>query len=167
MDTYFFLLYFISFPSLLITRGIGLSKQKVFHIYLSHSSLLMHSPVTQSAAARRHRAQKCVKHYILLVNLLRAPSRVKPNMRLQCHKSPAPTGGNAAGGGGTHTHPGPGAMPEGAMGTARPPFLPISPAFCMKLSDTARGCAGMETYLPPFKFLAKWIAYFPGSLKGN
>lgn len=32
-----FFLYSISFPSLLITQGIGLSKHKIFHIYLSHS----------------------------------------------------------------------------------------------------------------------------------
>lgn len=34
---YTFFLYSISFPSLLITQGIGLSKHKIFHIYLSHS----------------------------------------------------------------------------------------------------------------------------------
>lgn len=60
----------VAFPSLLIIQSIDLSKKKVFHIYLSHPSLLMHSLVMQSAAARRPRASKRVKHCILLVHLV-------------------------------------------------------------------------------------------------
>lgn len=83
MDTYLF--FGIAFTLLSITtdlpKALNSPNTRFFiYLFIYPIPILMHSLVMHSTVVQRHCAQRCVKHCILLVNLVHTVSQVNSNL---------------------------------------------------------------------------------------